>query len=111
MNRTLSQTSKLVLDSLQQSAGVPLTFFNVYKNEKGTRFTGLGYELARKLWRSYTIKLPEDYKILNRTLLLLDQRMQWPYYLSRRKLVLFSELDAFEFNLYQGDVNLWANKS
>jgi hypothetical protein len=23
---------------------------------------------------------------------------------------LFSEMDAFEFTLYQGDINLWANK-
>jgi hypothetical protein len=105
-----SQTSKLVFDAIQQSVDVPLTFFKIYKNEKGTRFTGLGYELAVKLWKSYTVKLPQNYLTLNRTLLMLDQRMEWPYYLSKRKLVLFSEMDAFEFNLYQGDINLWANK-
>jgi len=43
-------------------------------------------------------------------LLLLDERMDWPYYLSKRQLVLFSEMDAFEFTLYSGDINLWANK-
>jgi hypothetical protein len=111
MNRISSQTSKLIFESLEKNSDLPLTFFKIYKNERGTRFTKLGYELASKSWRSYLIKLPQDYKILNRTLLMLDQRMQWPYYLSRRKLVLFSELDAFEFNLYQGDVNLWANKT
>jgi len=41
---------------------------------------------------------------------MLDSRMEWPYYLSKKKLILFSELDAFEFTLYSGDINLWANK-
>jgi hypothetical protein len=30
---------------------------------------------------------------------MLDSRMEWPYYLSKRKLVLFSEMDAFEFKV------------
>ena len=104
------QISKLVFQEIQKSVDQPLTFFKVFKNLKGTRFTGLGYELAGFLWKSYTIKLPEQYRVLNRTLLMLDSRMEWPYYLSKRKLVLFSEIDAFEFALYQGDINLWANK-
>lgn len=112
MNTTLSksQISKLVFGEIQKSVDQPLTFFRVFKNSKGTRFTGLGYDLAGFLWKTYTVKLPENYRVLNRTLLMLDDRMTWPYYLSKRKLVLFSEMDAFEFSLYQGDINLWANK-
>lgn len=112
MNMTLSkeQISKLVFDEIQKSVDTPLTFFKVYKNNKGTRFTGLGFDLASFLWKTYTVKLPQDYKIANRTLLMLDSRMEWPYYLSKKKLILFSELDAFEFTLYSGDINLWANK-
>lgn len=104
------QISELVFQEIQKSVDQPLTFFRVFKNSKGTRFTGLGYELAGFLWKTYTVKLPENYRVLNKTLLMLDGRMEWPYYLSRKKLVLFSELDAFEFALYQGDINLWANK-
>ena len=69
-----------------------------------------GFELAKKLWKVYPIKFKQEYRVLNKTLLLLDDRMEWPYYLSKRQLVLFSEMDAFEFTLYQGDINLWANK-
>jgi hypothetical protein len=87
-----------------------MAFFQIFKNSKGTRFTGLGFDLASFLWKTYTIKLPQDYKIVNKTLLMLDSRMEWPYYLSKRQLVLFSEMDAFEFTLYSGDINLWANK-
>lgn len=104
------QKSKLILEEIQKSVEIPLTFFMVFKNEKGTRFTGTGFELAKTIWKTYTIKLPDNYRTLNRTLLMLDDRMEWPYYLSKRKLVLFSEMDAFEFTLYQGDINLWANK-
>lgn len=113
MNTSLSkeQISKLVFDTIAKSVDMPLTFFMIYKNSKGTRFTGLGFELAKEHWKTYSIKLPDNYITLNRTLLMLDSRMTWPYYLSKRKLVLFNEMDAFEFSLYQGDINLWANKT
>jgi hypothetical protein len=105
-----NQKSKLILQEIQKSVDIPLTFFMIFKNEKGTRFTGTGFELAKSIWKTYTVNLPDNYRILNRTLLMLDDRMDWPYYLSKRKLVLFSEIDAFEFTLYQGDINQWARK-
>lgn len=109
-NLTKKQISEEVFKRLQQSAGHELEFFQVFKNAKGTRFTSGGFELAKGLWRTYPIKFKQEYRVLNKTLLLLDDRMDWPYYLSKRQLVLFSEMDAFEFTLYQGDINLWANK-
>jgi hypothetical protein len=113
MNPTLqkSQISEFVFNELQKTIGYPLTFFHVYKNLKGTRFTTFGYERAKKIWQAYIVKLPQGYKTKNRTLLMLDERVTWPYYLTQTKLVLFNEMDAFEFGLYQGDINLWANKS
>lgn len=112
MNMTLSkeQISKLVFNEIQKSVDKPMAFFQIFKNSKGTRFTGLGFDLASFLWKNYTVKLPQDYRIANKTLLMLDSRMEWPYYLSKKKLILFSEMDAFEFTLYSGDINLWANK-
>lgn len=112
MNQTLSkkQISEAIFEQLQKSVGKDLEFFQIFKNTKGTRFTTTGYELAKRLWKIYPIKFKQEYRVLNKTLLLLDERMDWPYYLSKRQLVLFSEMDAFEFTLYQGDINLWANK-
>jgi hypothetical protein len=111
MTLSKEQISKLVFEEIQKSVDKPLNFFQVFKNNKGTRFTGLGFDLASFLWKTYTVKLPQDYRIANKTLLMLDSRMEWPYYLSKKKLILFSEMDAFEFTLYSGDINLWANKS
>jgi hypothetical protein len=112
MNQTLSkkQISEAIFEQLKKSVGKDLEFFQVFKNTKGTRFTSTGFELAKRLWKVYPLKFKQEYRVLNKTLLLLDDRMEWPYYLSKRQLVLFSELDAFEFTLYQGDINLWANK-
>lgn len=112
MNQTLSkkQISEAIFEQLKKSVGQDLEFFQIFKNTKGTRFTSTGYELAKRLWKVYPIKFKLEYRVLNKTLLLLDDRMEWPYYLSKRQLVLFSEMDAFEFTLYQGDINLWANK-
>jgi hypothetical protein len=112
MNQNLSkeQISKQVLEQIQLGVDQKLEFFQIYKNTKGTRFTGTGFELAKRIWKIYPLKFKQDYRVLNKTLLLLDNRMTWPYYLSKRQLVLFNEMDAFEFTLYQGDINLWANK-
>lgn len=106
-----NQISKKIFDELQKTTKQPLNFFHVYKNPKGTRFTGLGYNLARKIWQTYTIKFPVEYTVKNRTLIMLDKLMSWPYYLTGTKLIVFNEMDAFEFSLYQGDINLWANKT
>ena len=102
--------SKQVFKEIETSVQHELNFFQIYKNTKGTRFTAQGFDLARSIWKTYPIKFPKEYKVLNRTLLMLDQRMTWPYYLSKRQLVLFNEMDAFEFTLYQGDINLWSIK-
>lgn len=110
MNSSSETRSKEVFDHIQAKVDQELTFFQIYKNSKGTRFTGLGFDLAKSIWKTYPIKFKQDYRILNKTLLLLDNRMTWPYYLSKRQLVLFNEMDAFEFTLYSGDINLWANK-
>ena len=112
MNQTLSkkQISEAIFEQLQKSVCKDLEFFQIFKNVKGTRFTSTGYELAKRLWKIYPLKFKQEYRVLNKTLLLLDERMEWPYYLSKHQLVLFSEMDAFEFTLYQGDINLWANK-
>lgn len=112
MNKTLSknQISEAIFEQLKKSVGQDLEFFQIFKNTKGTRFTSTGFELAKSLWKIYPVKFKQEYRVLNKTLLLLDERMEWPYYLSKRQLVLFSELDAFEFALYSGDINLWANK-
>lgn len=112
MKKTLSkkQLSEAIFEELKKSAGRDLEFFQIFKNIKGTRFTSTGFELAKSLWKVYPIKFKQEYRVLNKTLLLLDERMEWPYYISKRQLVLFSELDAFEFTLYSGDINLWSNK-
>lgn len=112
MNQNLPNEpiSKQVFGQIEKSVQHDLNFFQIYKNTKGTRFTAQGFDLAKSIWKIYPIKFPKEYKVLNRTLLMLDQRMTWPYYLSKRQLVLFNEMDAFEFTLYQGDINLWSIK-
>jgi hypothetical protein len=110
MSSLKNKISEQVLETIRIQVQRPVEFFQVFKNAKGTRFTGAGFEVARTIWKTYTIKLPEKYIIVNRTLLMLDSRMTWPYYLSKRQLVLFNEMDAFEFSLYSGDINLWSIK-
>ena len=109
MNQTCrNNISFSILNFFNYESDITFDFFQIFKNNKGTRFTRLGFEKAKKNWKYYTIALPNNYKILNRTLLLLDSRMAWPYYLSKTQLILFDDMDAFEFTLYNGDINLWS---
>jgi hypothetical protein len=111
LNSHQETKSNQILEALRSHYTRDLNYFKVFKNDKGTRFTGTGFDLAKGLWNVYIVKLPPNYIVLNKTLLMLDSRMTWPYYLSKKMLVLFNEMDAFEFTLYQGDINLWSNKS
>ena len=60
MNLTKKQISEEVFKLLQQSAGHELEFFQIFKNARGTRFTGTGFELAKSLWRTYPIMFKQD---------------------------------------------------
>ena len=81
-------------------------FYNTKK--KGLRLTRLGYELLRKEYDNYPFALSKETKVTAGHILALDKEMQWPYYLTNKQIVLFSEEDSVIFKLVDGYEN-WIN--
>lgn len=84
------------------------TWYRNIRESGGFRLTSVGYQALRlaavKCW-----SIDVDYRDINKSsLLALDRKLTWPYYLDARgkKLVLFSSRDAVMVSLY-GDVKAW----
>ena len=73
----------------------------------GLRLTKLGNTLLKEQYDTY--KFPVSEGIHNRLLLRLHDKMQWPYFLDRKNLWLFSEDDAMWLKLVSNDIEKFAN--
>ena len=73
----------------------------------GLRLTKLGNTLLSKEYDKYTFPVSEG--IHNRLLLKLHEKMQWPYFLHGKKLILYSEDDAMWLKLVSNDIEKFAN--
>lgn len=58
----------------------------------GLRLTKLGYNLLKPQYDSHDFTVDEG--IHKKLLLVLHKQMKWPYYLDKKKLVLFNDDDA-----------------
>jgi hypothetical protein len=81
-------------------------------NPKGLRLTWLGLQLLATYFRSYEVKVPEDYRLGTLDLLYLDNRAQMPYYIGYGetdegtvKLVVFEAKLAIVLKLADGMVS------
>jgi hypothetical protein len=63
----------------------------------GIRLSTLGNQLLRKHYQAYDYVI--DHKVSNKSLLLMDQHMTWPYYVGRTRVSFYSENDAAWFSL------------
>ena len=75
-------------------------FYNTRK--KGLRLTSLGYQLLRREYDHYPFPIEKESKVTARHILALDKEMQWPYYLTQKQIVLFSEEDSVVLKLVGG---------
>jgi hypothetical protein len=81
-------------------------FYNTKR--KGLRLTRLGYELLRREFDHYAFAINKETKVTPKHILRLDREMTWPYYLTSKQIVLFSEEDSVIFKLVDGYEN-WIN--
>ncbi len=84
-------------------------FYNT--NGKGLRLTRLGYELLQHDFDCYPYPIEKAIKVKVKHILALDAEMQWPYYLSSKQIVLFSEDDSVIMKLVGGYENWIASVS
>jgi len=82
----------------------PRQIFYNYQRQ-GLRLTKFGHQLMRQEFDHYEFVIDRDQKITAGDLLRLDRGMQWPYYIHRDILVLYSEDDATIIKLVGGYQN------
>ena len=81
--------------------------FSNYRNERGLRLSQSGCYLMQKVYDSYEIKIKDRNPIKTKDIVLLEKHLVYPYFISEKKLILFSEKDAVDFKLYNGDFIAW----
>ena len=77
--------------------------YRVTKNDtKGLKLTYLGNELLKRHYDSYEFK--HDILPTPKMYLALDNHMQWPYYFTKKKMVLYSHEDAAWYRMNGGNI-------
>ena len=75
------------------------------KDNTGLRLTDEGLEFVIKAdIRTYEIDLPSELKITPQLLVWLDQQLESPYHLTKKKITVLKEKAAFEIYLFSGDI-------
>ena len=85
----------------------PRLIFENYRRGSGTglRLTSYGMRACKKLYDHATVTLTA--KPTSKELTVLDKCLYWPYYINKEEIILFSEADAFDIKLYNGDIRAW----
>lgn len=83
--------------------------FRIINNKHhGLRLTPTGLNAMKRFYDCY--KYERKGTISNQAILQMDKHMQWPYYVSLKLVIFFSEDDAAWFNLNGGDLDQFAGQ-
>ena len=112
-NRKLEIVSKLidlVPEARRETVNrAMVTWWANIRSTGGLRLTDHGYCMLHDLLEieSWSVAIEDPRKTLNQQFMLaLDQRLTWPYYISRTHVVFFSSRDAVMASLL-GDLRAW----
>lgn len=105
--------TKIVLESVGIEAShkrvrqtIPTWWFSTRQKEKGgLRLTDQGFEALLKAdIKSYELKIDEEIQFTNELIIWIDQNLDCPYYLTKRKIWVFGEKTAVELVLFSGNI-------
>lgn len=75
------------------------------KHKGGLRLSDDGFDfLKEQNLESYKITLPENTNFTSQSLLMLDNYLDCPYYITKKHIYLYSQKRALEFMLIAGDI-------
>jgi len=76
------------------------------KGDAGLRLTqeGFSYAVERAELETYEIKFPNDIKFTPQVFLYLDNFIDCPYYVTRKRIYVFSEKMALQLMMFAGDI-------
>lgn len=106
----ISTKLQLEYDTLQKYS-VKEVLYMIFKNIQltdnkisGLRMTKLGFSLLKGKYDCYPFVIGEE-GIHKNLLIQLHKNMSWPYYIDKKKLVMFSGDDAMWMKLYGNDID------
>tara|TARA_B100000949_G_C14096113_1_gene372091 strand:+ start:334 stop:687 length:354 start_codon:yes stop_codon:yes gene_type:complete len=85
----------------------PHYVFANYRSGRGLRLSKGGCFLMQKVYDNYEVKIKSNKPIKTKDIILLEKHLEYPYYITDKKLILFSEKDTVDFKLYGGDFLAW----
>jgi hypothetical protein len=86
-------------------------FINYGPSGQGSRLTKKGFELMSGLFTSYKVTFEKGKGIKTKHLIILERAMEYPYYLTRTAIWLFSQQDAFMLQLNGSDLEMWGKSN
>jgi predicted molibdopterin-dependent oxidoreductase YjgC len=89
-------------------ANAPAIWHNEYSTKESLRINKQGLHELKTCFKLYPIPLKNGFQVKNLHVKYLERDMLFPWYLDNKKLVLFSQRDAMELKLQDGDLDAWA---
>lgn len=77
----------------------------IFKSVNSNRLSKNGFIILEKVYQNYTFKIEDE--LLPKEFLQIQKFVSIPYYLTRKRLVLFSSKDAFFLSLHGLDIHSW----
>ena len=91
MNLQLQIVEDLKLHDDENVKLTPHHIFSNYRSGRGLRLSKGGCQLMQKLYDSYEVKIKGLKPIRTKDVVLLEKHLTYPYFITEKKLILFSE--------------------
>ena len=98
---------KILADAKKQSPEQKLNPLTIFYG-KSLRLKSNGLIFLEKHYKSYEFNVEQDWTKRAGTLIQLDKAMNWPYYITKKHLILFEEEASVWLKMY-GDADTWLN--
>ncbi len=80
-------------------------WYNTRSKDSGLRLTDVALENIKKAEiRIYEIDIPKDINVTAQILVWLDQTLESPYHITKKKITVLTERSALELYLFTGDI-------
>lgn len=77
----------------------------IFRNSNSIRLKKSGWNILRRNFECEQFELSK--KLTGKELIVLQNKLEWPYFLSAKNIYLFSTKDIFTLRLMGGDVSKW----
>lgn len=100
----ISEIRKLDPEKFESSSDQELESL-IFRNSKTIRLKKTGWNILRKHFNCEKFELGR--RLTGKELISIQEKLEWPYFLSAKNIYLFNSKDIFKLRLYGGDIGKW----